>query len=108
VNRKGIQKTLDKWSKDDYRSAYWDKLKTLLESLHFDVKNKGGTARRISHEILAQNEPDFSPLGAFIVDIPHRKGDPVDPKAMKKKVIPAIEMVLQSLSEEDDKDETEY
>jgi hypothetical protein len=107
VNRKRVQKTLEKWSKNAYQSVLWGRLETLLVSLGFDVKNKGGTARCISHEVLKQNQPDFSPIGAFVVDIPHSKGDPVDPKAMKKKIIPAIEMVLQSLSVEDNTDETD-
>ena len=80
----------------------------MLESLGFNVKPKDGTEYLISHHVLAANPPDFSPAGAFVVHKPHKRGDSVDPGPMKKKIIPAIEMVLQSLSMEDETHEADY
>jgi hypothetical protein len=108
VNRSRILKTIAKWSSNGYRSVLWSELVSVLESLGFSVKPKAGTEYLISHHVLAANLPDFSPAGAFVVHKPHKSGDPVDPGPMKKKIIPAIEMVLQSLSVEDERHEAGY
>jgi hypothetical protein len=108
VNKNRLYKTLSKWSANGYRSVTWSELVTLLKSLNFDVKPKEGTICLVSHEVLAKNAPEFSPCGAFLIDKPHRKGDPVDPGAMRKKIIPAIEMIIQTLDLEDEQHETDY
>jgi hypothetical protein len=107
VKRTKAKALVDNWIERNYPPVRWADVVSVLESLGFSIVEKRGAARLISHPLLIELAPEFGPMGVFIVDAPHTTGAAVNRIDMKKKIVPAIRLVLEFGHEEEGKNGTD-